>query len=114
MLFASHIHSFYRGVWSKTPYIITGGAGAELVGTNPEHDFYHYIKVNVSDAGVSYAVKKIKSPDFEAMDRLTHNAWIYIYSFFAFHYMDIVLVIIILYLSLYLFFFKTRKKKFKT
>ncbi|MDI6728981.1 MAG: metallophosphoesterase [Thermodesulfovibrionales bacterium] len=109
MLFASHIHSFYRGMWNKTPYIITGGAGAELVGANPEHDFYHYIKVNVNDAGVRYEVKKIKSPDFEAIDRLTHDAWVYIYSFLAFHYMDIVLVIIILYLSLYLFLVMKKK-----
>lgn len=111
MLFASHIHAFYQGLWSKTPYIITGGAGAELVGTNPEHDFYHYIKVNVSEDGINYEVKKVKSPDFEVIDRLMHDAWIYIYSFFALHYIDVVLVIIILYLSLYLILFKKRKVK---
>ncbi len=110
MFFSSHIHSFYQGMWNKTPYIITGGAGAELVGTDPEHDFYHYIKVNVSDARVTYEVKKIKSPDFEIVDRLAHDAWIYIYSFFAFHYLDVMLAIIILYMSTYLLFLKLNRR----
>jgi 3',5'-cyclic AMP phosphodiesterase CpdA len=100
MLFASHIHAYYRGLWGKTPYIITGGAGAELVGTNPEHDFYHYIKVNINDKGVNYEVRKIKSPDFVLIDRLIHDAWLYIYSFLALHYLNIILVIILVYLLL--------------
>ncbi len=28
MIFASHIHNYYTGTWGKTPYIISGGAGA--------------------------------------------------------------------------------------
>ena len=99
MLFASHIHAYYRGVWGRTPYIITGGAGAELVGTDPEHDFYHYIKVTVSDAGVSYEVKRVKSPDFEIIDRMAHDVWIYIYAFFVLHYLDVILVILLIYLT---------------
>ena len=47
MLFASHIHEYDRGVWGKTPYIITGGGGGELAGTNPQHYFFHYIRVSV-------------------------------------------------------------------
>lgn len=35
MLFVSHIHGYYRGVWGRTPYIMTGGAGAELAGSDP-------------------------------------------------------------------------------
>ncbi len=54
MLFASHIHGYYRGHWGRTPYIITGGAGAELAGTDPAHYFYHYIKVNVNGDKINY------------------------------------------------------------
>ena len=86
MLFASHIHAYYRGVWGRTPYIITGGAGAELLGTDPEHDFYHYIVVTVGDEGVRYEVRRLKSPEFDIMDRLLHDAWIYIRSFFSLHF----------------------------
>jgi len=48
MIFSSHIHAYYTGILGKTPFIITGGAGAELIGVDPQHDFYHYIKVNVT------------------------------------------------------------------
>ncbi len=100
MVFASHIHAYYRGFWGKTPYIITGGGGAELVGTDPSHDFYHYIKVNIDDRGVNYEVKKVGSPDFVIMDRLAHDAWIYIYSFIVLHYLDVILVVLTIYFLL--------------
>jgi hypothetical protein len=60
MLFVSHIHGYYRGVWGKTPYTITGGAGAPLYGSDLKHFFYHYIKVNVFEDEVEYKVVKIK------------------------------------------------------
>ncbi len=106
MLFVSHIHAYYRGVWGKTHYIITGGGGAELEGSNPKHFFYHYIKVHINDSGVKYDVIKLASPDFEFFDRLTHDAWIYIYAFFAIHFIDTLLLIAVAYLSIYIIFIK--------
>ncbi|NOZ68390.1 MAG: metallophosphoesterase [Deferribacteres bacterium] len=100
MVFASHIHAYYRGLWGRTPYIITGGGGAELVGTDPLHDFYHYIKVTIDDKGVSYEVKKVGSPDFDIIDRLAHDAWIYIYSFVVLHYLDVILIVLVIYFLL--------------
>ncbi len=108
MLFCSHIHGYFRGKWGKTPYIITGGGGAELMGTDPKHYFYHYIKVNVNDNSVHYDVVKLKSPDFELLDRWTHDAWIYIYAFFAVHFIDALLVITLIYLSVYIIFIKKK------
>jgi hypothetical protein len=102
MLFTSHIHAYYRGYWSKTPYIITGGAGAELGGNDPIHYFYHYILVNVSNAGVSYEIKKLKSPDFELIDRWIHDAWIYIYAFVAIHFLDVIIILGVGYVGLYI------------
>ncbi|HFU77644.1 MAG TPA: hypothetical protein ENK68_03980 [Epsilonproteobacteria bacterium] len=57
MLFTSHIHSYYRGVWHKTPYIISGGAGAPLI----KGGFFHYIKVTVTGTEVEYKIIKIKT-----------------------------------------------------
>jgi len=54
MLFCSHIHSFYRGFWHKTPYIISGGAGAPL----KEGGFFHYVKVSVSGSKIVYQIIK--------------------------------------------------------
>ena len=106
MLFASHIHGYYKGIWGKTPYIITGGAGAELTGSDPEHYFYHYVKVNVSDNGLKYKVIKLKNPGFELMDRWIHDAWIYIYAFFAIHFLDLMIVLTLIYLGFYIIFVK--------
>jgi hypothetical protein len=60
MMFASHIHAYYKGMWGKTPYIISGGAGAKLRETDPSHNFYHYIKVKISDAEVEYNIIKVE------------------------------------------------------
>jgi 3',5'-cyclic AMP phosphodiesterase CpdA len=101
MLFCSHIHGYYKGVWGKTPYIITGGGGAELAGSDPEHYFYHYIKVNVNNSDIKYNVVKLKSPDFELVDRLMHDGWIYVYAFFAVHFIDTIILIALFYLIIY-------------
>jgi len=65
MLFCSHIHAYFRGTWHKTPFIITGGAGAPLY-KYKNNAFYHYIKVNVDGKNVTYRVVKIdmKQPGF--------------------------------------------------
>jgi serine/threonine-protein phosphatase CPPED1 len=58
MLFSSHIHAYYNGTWGKTPYIITGGAGAPLAKVGPEHSFYHYILITVSNQRVNFELIK--------------------------------------------------------
>jgi len=106
MLFVSHIHSYYTGVWGKTRYIITGWGGAELAGSDPKHYFYHYIKVNIGNNAVKYDVIKLKSPDFELLDRWIHDAWIYIYAFFTIHFIDTLLILALTYLTIYIIFLK--------
>ena len=108
MIFCSHIHGYYKGVWGKTPYIITGGAGAELYGTDPNHFFYHYIKVDVSDGNVKYSVVKLKSPDFELGDRIFHTILIYTYAFFDIHGSGIIILVCSLYLGYYIIFVKKK------
>lgn len=98
MVFAGHIHGYFKGNWGKVPYIITAGAGAELFGTNPKHYFYHYIKVNVSDKGVNYELVKMKSPDFNIIDRIGAFLWLYLYSYIVINYWAILLVISLFFL----------------
>ena len=104
MLFTSHIHGYFKGIWGKTPYFITGGAGAELVGTNPADYFYHYITVNVSDSGVTYDVVKVPSPGDNFVIRMLHNVWLYTYAFLAMHFFDIVLWLCGLYLLVFVLY----------
>jgi len=108
LLFVSHIHGYYNGTWGRTPYIITGGGGAELAGSDSKHYFYHYIRVNIDNNSMKYDVIKLKSPDFELFDRWTHDAWIYIYAFLSIHFIDTLLVLALIYLITYNLFVKTK------
>jgi hypothetical protein len=58
-LFASHIHGYFSGIWEEIPYTITGGAGARLHGSDPEHFFHHYIKVHVNNGKINMMVRRI-------------------------------------------------------
>ena len=69
MLFCSHIHSYFRGFWHKTPYIITGGAGASLKGNG----FYHYIKVIVSGKNITYTVIKVDAKPLSMIENMIQS-----------------------------------------
>lgn len=58
-IFAGHIHSYFSDNWDGVPYTITAGAGARLYGTDPEHYFYHYLKVTIKDGKVSIKVQRL-------------------------------------------------------
>jgi len=60
-LFASHIHGYFSGVWEGVPYTVTGGAGGELQGRDPEHFFHHYVQVNVHDGKVATVVRSVNA-----------------------------------------------------
>ncbi len=109
-IYASHIHAYYQGKWGDIPFTITGGAGAELVGNHPQHDFYHYLKVTVNANGFQQKIVKLPTPDFEWIDRLTHDVWIYIYSFFVIHFLDSVILLALLYLIGYFFAVKKQHR----
>ncbi len=61
-IFAGHVHSYYNGDWSGVPYTISGGAGGPLYGTDPEHFFYHYLKVSLLGDKVQIQVQRLASP----------------------------------------------------
>ncbi len=56
MIFASHIHSYFRGKWGKTPFIITGGAGAPQ---SWDKGYPHYIGVCIKGKKVFYSVHRL-------------------------------------------------------
>jgi hypothetical protein len=60
-LFASHLHGYFSGVWASVPYTITGGAGGSLQGNDPEHFFYHYVKVHVRDGKADVMLRRINA-----------------------------------------------------
>ncbi len=58
-VFAGHIHSYFEGKWDGVPYAITAGAGAPLYGTDPQHFFYHYLKVTLTGDRVQIQVRQL-------------------------------------------------------
>ena len=97
-IFTGHIHGYYRGQWEGIPFTITGGAGAELVGKEPKHDFFHYIKVSIKGNLVNTAVQPVTSRDYEWLDRLGSIAWLYIFSFVRFHGIQLALFLLMAWL----------------
>ena len=65
-VFLSHIHSYFSYVKDGVQYIISGGAGAELLTQN---SFYHYIRVKVSADDNYLEVIQLPSPANNLQDR---------------------------------------------
>jgi hypothetical protein len=107
-VFASHIHGYFEEIREGVAYIITGGAGAELLLSNPEHYFYHYVNVCVNGSNVGYKVVKFPSPDANFVDRFGYAIWLYIWYFIVTNKGAIILSIIILALLLGMFYGQIR------
>lgn len=60
-LFAGHLHGYFSGIWDGVPYTITGGAGAELNGSDPEHFFQHYVTVHYHHGKTDTMVRRFHS-----------------------------------------------------
>jgi predicted phosphodiesterase len=93
-VFAGHIHAYFDEMRGGINYVITGGAGAELMGTDPNHYFHHYVKVEVDADKISKEVIRFPSVDYNLFDRFFYNIWIYINGFWAPKLFVILLLII--------------------
>jgi len=60
-IFCSHIHGYFNGDWEGIPYTISGGGGAPLIGKDPAHFFYHYLKVRVRGGVVTFEPVPLQS-----------------------------------------------------
>jgi len=101
MIFTAHQHGYFTGKWGKSPYTVTGGAGAELGGEDKTHFFHHYVLVNVNDSNVSYKVREVTKPTGSLIDEFLHNMKEFVSMYFLAHW-DLILIIIgLLYLFIY-------------
>jgi hypothetical protein len=58
LILASHVHQFIRFTQGGIPSYITGGLGAPLNSTGPEHAFHHFLQIDV--AGDKVAVDVVR------------------------------------------------------
>ncbi len=104
MVFCGHIHGFFNGTWGKTPYVITGGAGAEMIGgTDDEHYFYHYLVVHVTPEGFSYDVVKLNVTESFAY-RVLYSIGFHLYVYLDMNALNIVILISSIYLIYFVVF----------
>ncbi len=96
IVFASHIHAFFDEIRNDINYVITGGAGSELWGIDPDHYFNHYIKVEVNGDKINKEVIRFPSVDYNWFDRFFYNIWTYINGFWVTHKWLIILLLIML------------------
>ena len=94
IVFASHIHAYFDEERNGVDYVITGGAGSELWGKDPDHYFNHYVKVEVNGDDVKKEVVRFPSPDFNWIDRFFYNIWTYINGFWVTHKLTVILVVL--------------------
>lgn len=66
-VFLSHIHSYFSFIKGGVRYIISGGAGAELLTPN---SYYHYLRVKVTDKDVLPEIILLPSPTNQIQDRI--------------------------------------------
>jgi len=64
IVFASHIHAYFDEMRNGINYVITSGAGSELWGTDPNHYFNHYVKVEINGGKISKEVIRFPSVDY--------------------------------------------------
>ena len=96
IVFVSHIHGYYDVSRDGVEYIITGGAGGELLTDDPDHNFYHYIKVDVLGDRVNKTVIRFPTPSTNYIERMAYDGWLYVNAFWVTHKYGTILITIIL------------------
>lgn len=108
-VFASHIHSYLSYIKNNVRYVISGGAGAELLTTN---SYYHYLRVKVSNNDTYLETVEIPSPTNQIMDRYIAAVKLFARAIYK-EYKSLVLGITVSILSILLLFLWNNKERFR-
>ena len=91
LLFEGHIHGYYDVEDSGLHRIISGGGGAALSGSDPQHAFYHYIKVKITGPQIQTTGVTVEQPSGKAMGLYVKNAWLYLVTFLKLYRLQVIL-----------------------
>ncbi len=81
--FASHARGVYQGTWGRTPYVVTGGAGAPIESPDDACRYHNFVKVSVFQDQVDFEVVRTPGPPSAWKDRWGYQYSMRIYGFFA-------------------------------
>ena len=106
-VFFSHIHSYYSYVEGNVRYIVTGGAGAELLTTD---SYYHYIRVKLTDKDYYTEMIQLPSPSNNLQDRYMAAGVLFTKSIYKEYKTTVLLIASILGVALLWLLYITRKR----
>jgi len=103
LLFEGHIHAYYDLPDKELHRIISGGGGAALSGTDPNHAFHHFLKITVSDNANNISSKVVHLDNKKtklSIVKYLNNALLYILTFLQLYKIQIILGLLVLILLL--------------
>ena len=62
LIIASHVHQFSQFDQAGIHCYITGGLGAPLTASGPDHAFHHFLQLDVADDGIRVSVVRFNGP----------------------------------------------------
>ena len=68
LILASHVHEFAKLAQAGIPSYITGGLGAPLDRSGPEHAFHHFLQLDATDDGIQVTVVRFDGQPSMATD----------------------------------------------
>ena len=105
-VFLSHIHSYYSYIKGNVRYIISGGAGAELLTTD---SYYHYLRVKITNKENFIEMVQLPSPTNTIQDRYIAALGLFANSILKEYRTTVILVSSILVLAILWLLYSTYK-----
>ncbi len=107
-VFSSNLQLYHRENIQGVDYIISGGAGGELIVESPD-SFYHYVTVSVSPDGINYNLHKLEGSPNIFIKALV-NVWIAIQSFLFTNYLTLIIIALIITMAGFLFYWELNRE----
>ncbi|MFW5976595.1 MAG: glycosyltransferase [Bacillota bacterium] len=95
-VFSSNLQIFHREKVNGVNYIVSGGAGGELIVDNPD-SFYHYLQVQVTPDNIKYNLNRLEN-DPGIISKIMVNIWVALQSFLYTNYLNILIITLILFM----------------
>ncbi|MFW6006866.1 MAG: glycosyltransferase [Bacillota bacterium] len=95
-VFSSNLQIFHKEKIKGVNYIISGGAGGELI-VDSDRSFYHYLQVEVTPDGVEYNLEKMENNP-GLFFKILVNLWVSLQSFLYTNYLNITIITLILFM----------------
>ena len=106
-VFLSHIHSYYSYIKGNVRYIISGGAGAELLTAD---SYYHYLRVKVTNTENYIEMIQLPSPANNIQDRYIAAASLFANSIFKEYKTTVIFISSILVFAILWLLYSTYKR----